>query len=344
MKKLLVLSALLGLLALPVFANHVSFDVGGDHTAGWITDGTKVGEKIDLTFDLMVGIDDYNSLTWSLKGFANTFDFGDPIGTVSLLGLDKALTTTDIGMWAGLPFGFQVNWGYDDPDANEFGDVTGYENEQVYDLSPNEYWGIDVLLSYSMFELEVAVDPAGNSVLAGLAVKEPIPGLNAEVYYFQGDGALDVDEYGQGQIAFGAGYSTEVGGVALDTGATLLLDQSDAAANDWAFGVGADATYNIINVTLGVDGNETDTLNEISATLTVSPIDMVSIYGGMELSFAEDADNFQGADIGINPHVGLVEIYLGYQITSNANGRWHAPDLDPQLEDGGGYIVFDVDY
>ena len=38
MKKLLVLSVLLGLLVLPVFADHVSIDFGGDHTFGFIGD------------------------------------------------------------------------------------------------------------------------------------------------------------------------------------------------------------------------------------------------------------------------------------------------------------------
>jgi hypothetical protein len=182
MKKLLVLSALLGLLVLPVFADHVSIDMGGDLTFGFMGDfGDNEAEKVDFTWDVMVGIDDYNSFTWSLAN----------VGTGNAL--DKALVTSDVGMWLGLPVGLMINWGYDDPDANEFQVVSGYGNEEIFNLSPDEYWGLDFLLTYNIVEVEVAFNPgvsgaAGDFgyLLAGLALKEPVPGLNAEVYWYQG--------------------------------------------------------------------------------------------------------------------------------------------------------------
>ena len=359
MKKLLVLSVLLGLLVLPVFADHVSADFGGDDTFGFIGDfGDAEAEKIDLTFDVMIGIDDYNSLTWSQKNLA----------AAGAIALDKALVTTDLGMWLDLPVGVKVMWGYDDPDANEFAVTSGYENEQVYDLSPAEYWGIGFLISYNIIEVELAFDPgiAGTwlpgppptgdqgSILAGLAVKEAVPGLNAEVYYFQG-GNVATDVYDEGQIAVGASYATEVAGIGLDTGVSFKYPLGDA---DWAFGLGVAASMDMFDVTLGLDGNETDTLHGLTATVMVSPVDMVSIYAGLEFSFAEDdvidlvppisltdeSETFQGADIGLNAHVGIVEIYLGYLITSQANGEWKSDFGDTWSADGGAYIKFDVDY
>jgi hypothetical protein len=213
MKKLLVLSVLLGLLAIPVFAEHATIDFGGDDSFGFVGDfGDNIAEELDLTWDVIVGIDDYSSFTWSLKGLQ------DPGANIAL---DKALVTTDIGMWLGLPVGIKIMWGYDDPDANEFGNVTGYEN-QVYDFSPAEYWGLGFMVSYEFLELEVAFDPTADivlinnvaaatnagRVLVGVAAKEPIPGLNAEVYFFQGESLYD--EFDQGLVGVGAAYATEV--------------------------------------------------------------------------------------------------------------------------------------
>jgi hypothetical protein len=347
MKKLLVLSALLGLLALPVFANHVSFDVGGDHTFGFIGDfGDNETEKVDLTFDLLVGIDDYNSFSWSSN-----------LDAVSIT-LDQALVTTDVGMWAGLPFGLVVNWGYDDPDANEFGNVTGYENTQVYDLSPVEYWGLDFLLSYNIIEVEVAFNPgvAGGTndpvglnegdLLAGLAVKEPIPGLNAEVYYFQNQSA--VDTFDQGVIAFGANYMVDVSGISIEPGVAFQYNLTDGADPAWLYGIGVDVVYNIIDATLGVTGMDGNALAGLDFTVDADVIaDMLGLYAGAMMNFVDDffdGDTFVGADLGAVAHVGAVDVYLGYLITSWGEGQYNA-DFEPaEIMDGGAYIKFDVDY
>jgi hypothetical protein len=356
MKKLLVLSALLGLLVLPVFADHVSIDMGGDLTFGFMGDfGDNEAEKVDFTWDVMVGIDDYNSFTWSLAN----------VGTGNAL--DKALVTSDVGMWLGLPVGLMINWGYDDPDANEFQVVSGYGNEEIFNLSPDEYWGLDFLLTYNIVEVEVAFNPgvsgaAGDFgyLLAGLALKEPVPGLNAEVYWYQGgsfseaagaDGILGTgddgvytltDDFSMGQIAFDAAYSTEVAGIGLDVGAAFFYDMDDQATNAWIYGIGLAAAVNMFDITVGLDGNETDALNGVTATVDIAPVDMASLYAGLELSLADGADAFQGADIGVNAHIGLVEAYLGYLITSVAAGEYNS-DFGP-LTDGGMYVKFDVDY
>jgi hypothetical protein len=329
MKKLLVLSALLGLLALPVFADHASIDFGGDDTFGFMTDFDTVLITNDLTWDVIVGIDDYNSFTWSLKGL-------DVAG--ANIALDKALTTTDVGMWAGLPVGLKLMWGYDDPDVNNFHVVTGYETEDVADFSPAEYWGLAIMLSAGMLEVELAFDPLGadGKLLAGLAVKEPVPGLNAEFYYFQAQAAGD--EFGEGQLLFDVGYDTEVAGIALETGAFFWLNLADAAPG-YYYGLGLAGTYNIAKLTVGLNGYEDEALDGLSFTVDIDAVDMLSIYGGAAFSLAA-ADAFQGADIGLNAHIGKVETYLGYVITENGAGSY-GPD---ELTDGGLYLKFDVDY
>jgi hypothetical protein len=97
----------------------------------------------------------------------------------------------------------------------------------------------------------------------------------------------------------------------------------------------------MFDVTLGLDGNETDVLNGLTATVDIAAVEQATIYAGMELSFADGADAFQGADLGVNAHIGIVECYLGYNITSNGAGEYNS---DFGLTDGGAYIKFDVDY
>jgi len=344
MKKLLVLSVLLGLMALPMFASDITF--GGDATFGFIGDfGDNENEVTDLTLDIMAAIDDYSSLTINMDGLENMV----PGSTV---GISKALVATDIGAWLGLPVGLVVSWGYDDPDMNEFQNVSGYENEDPWDFSApvnGEYWGHDFLISYNIIEFEFAFNPTATvpggagQLLVGLAVKEPIPGLNAEVYYYQNESAFD--EYGEGRIGFDAGYSTEVAGIGLDAGAYFGYDLLDTATNAWAFGVGLSGAISMFTMTVGVDGNETDTLNGLTATAVVAPIDMLDIYAGL----AYDGANSELAevDLGINAHVGAVEVYVGYLIDGDSVGvagdNFNAP---PGLatEDSGVYIKFDVNY
>jgi hypothetical protein len=342
MKKLLVLSALLGLLALPVFADHVTIDMGGDMTFGTAGDfDAAQAEKVDLTWDVIVGIDDYNSFTWSLKGLVP-----DPVLGFTPVQLDKALVTTDIGMWLGLPVGLKVMWGYDDPDANEFGDVSGFGN-QAYDFSPAEYWGLGFMLTYNFIEVEAAFDPGVSSnpadlgsILAGVALKEPIPGLNAEVYWFQG-GDVATDVLDQGNLGIGAAYATEVAGASLEAGVSFEYEMDSAAAVAWDYGVGLAAGYSMFDVTVGVTGYDGQTLDELSATVDVAAMDMASLFGCVLMSFDDTKDTFQGADLGVNAHVGLVEMYVGYNITSNGAGEYNS---DFGLTDGGAYVKFDVDY
>jgi hypothetical protein len=370
MKKLLVLSALLGLLALPVFAEHVTLDNGGDMEFGFITDFSAAEVAPDLTWDVIVGIDDYNSFTWSLAG----------LDAAPAIELDKALVTTDIGMWAGIDVvGLKVMWGWDDPDVNNFHVVSGYESEDVADFSPDEYWGLGFMVSASNFEVELAFNPIGSStlgggyLLAGVAAKEPIPGLNAEFYYFQKNFASGLsedlglgevafaapaagDEFDTGQILLDAGYATEVAGIGLETGfffwynleGDVEVDADpgpavtlvDVDVPDYYYGLGVAGTYDKFKVTAALNGYEDEALDALSFTVDVDPIDMVTIYAGAAFSLAAD-DAFQGADIGVNPHIGIVEMYVGYLITSENGGDYNAPET---LEDGGFYIDFDVDY
>jgi hypothetical protein len=371
MKKLLVLSVLLGLMALPMFASDITF--GGDATFGFIGDfGDNEAEKVDLTLDVMVAIDDYNSLAISLKGLGalngtttiiddiwvdiNDDGVVDPGETITsaysvpnAVGLDKALASTDVGAWLGLPVGLVVTWGYDDPDANEFEVVTSYENEAVFDFSPTEYWGLGFLLSASMVEVELAFDPGladtdPGRLLAGLAVKEPIPGLNAEVYYFQNN---VVDDLAQGKIGFDAGYSGEFGSVALDAGAAFMYNLADtpAAGDEYAFGIGLAAAISMFDITLGIAGDDEDALHTVSATVVVAPVDMADIYAGvlMDLSdLTNGGEDLQEIDLGVNAHIGAVEAYLGYLVTSVGSGdNWNSP---AGIADGGAYIKFDVNY
>jgi hypothetical protein len=339
MKKLLILSVLLGLMALPMFASDFSF--GGDVTFGFTGDfGDNEAEKFDATFDVKATIDDYNSLTINTDGLESG----------AWTGITKILVATDVGALLGLPVGVVINWGWDDPDRNEFQNISAYGNEDPIDFSApvtGEYAGLDFLVSYEFIEVEFAFNPGGtvtgvnNGVLlAGLALKEPIAGLNAEVYYFQGETAID--EFGDGIIGFDAAYAGDFGGFAVEAGAVFDYNLSDVG-DAWAFGVGFEGAYSIATVTVGLDGNETDTLNSVSATVVVAPIDLLDIYAGMWYSMA--LEDLAEVDLGANAHLGAVEMYLGYLVGSDlllSGDNFNSPaGLGTE---SGAYVKFDVNY
>jgi hypothetical protein len=332
MKKLLILSVLLGLMALPMFASDITF--GGDLTFGFIGDfGDNEAENQTITTDIKATVDDYNSLVIEM-------DWLDPLNLP-----DKAVVTTDIGAWLGLPVGLTTNWGWDDPDANEFHGISEYGNEEVFDFSGGDYFGHQFLLSASFLEVEVAFNPGvapadAGVLLAGVAAKEPIPGLNAEVYYYQG-GVAAVDVFDEGWIAFDAGYAGDFGGIGLEAGAGFVYPLLDT--NIWAFGVAVAASVSMFDITLGVDGNENDTLNSVSATAVVAPIDLLDVYAGLWYDMAQE--DLAEVDLGVNAHIGATELYVGYLVGSDlavAGDNFNSPaGLGTE---SGAYIKFDIDY
>jgi hypothetical protein len=348
MKKLLVLSVLLGLLALPMFASDITF--GGDATFGFISNFSgdydagppivsSYGEKRDMTFDVKAAIDDFNSLMFSL----NSLETGSAA-------LDKALVTTDLGKWLGLPVGVKVNWGFDDPDWNGYAEISSYDAYSTY-LSPTEYWGMDFLISWNMLEFELAMNPGITAepgtlgyLLAGVAVKEPIKGLNAEVYYFQGTPAAGsaADAFDEGMIAVDAAYSTEVSGFGITAAPGFDYYLSDTAANAYSWYLALKGTYSMFALDTELFGDETDAFAAMDAVVKVSPIDKLDLYGGIMLSFREGDDAFQGADLGVNLKIGAVNGYVGYLITSNGAGEINGYFAPPP--DGGFYVAFDVNY
>jgi len=337
MKKLLILSVLLGLMALPMFASDVSF--GGDMTTGF---ASNFDDMLTVTYatttDIKATIDDYNSLVIEIDWWNTSADTPD-----------KAAVTTDVGAWLGLPVGLTVAWGWDDPDVNEFQSVSGYANEEVFDVSTGDDFCLDFLASMSMFEIELAMTPgvAGAppaDLLVGLAAKEPIPGLNAEVFYYQGGTTVAADVFDEGWFGLDAGYSAEFGDLALDAGVAFVYPFLDTM--DWAFGLGVSAGYSIATVTVGLDGNETDTLNGLTATAEVAPIDQATIYAGMSYDVANS--QLVEVDLGVNAHIGAVEVYLGYLVDGDDGDAAAVGDsykAPVGLVDANAvYLKFDVDW
>lgn len=343
MKKLVVLSVLLGLLALPMFASDFSF--GGDTTFGFVSglsgDAGTYKEKTDLTFDVKAKLDDFSSLVINMDGLETqviTAKGGDPAQT---MGISKALWTVDFGKWLNLPVGAKVAWGYDDPDWNAFADITAYGNAAVY-LSPDEYWGLDFLISYKMLEFELAFNPgiSGDGdlgyLLAGLAVKEPIKGLNAEVYWFQNKSAIDA--FDASKIAFDAAYATAFGDFGLTVGPVFSYDLGTEA---YFWGLGIDATYDMFTVDLGVYGDD-EALTWLDFSVMADVIEKLQVYAGVELELSEGGNVFQGLDVGVNANIGPMDLRIGYDVTEYGEGEiagWFTMPAD-----GGFYVLFDVNY
>jgi hypothetical protein len=345
MKKLLLLAVLLGLMALPGVASEISF--GGDFTYGFIHDMDEtMNESMTANFDIKATIDDYNSLVIEYDLFENNIEGLDMVEATDTdaevdLHVDKAVCTTDIGAWLDLPVGVSLDWGYIKPNANRFVGVSERGNEKIYNFE-KLYWGLNLLCTIQMAEIELAVDPGQGRILAGLAVKEPIAGLNAEVYYYQGHDA-EYDVYDEGSIGVSANYSTEFSGFALEAGAGMEYLLTEDA--DMEFGVGVKGTYSIATVTVGYNGNASDAVDTITSTVLVSPVEQADIYAGIEVCMTEaasDADEqLQGVDLGACIHIGACDLFLGYLITEVGGGKWKAPETNP---DGGIYVKLDIDY
>jgi hypothetical protein len=339
MKKLVVLSVLLALMVMPAFASDVT--LGGDLTYGFISDfsGEVTGfaeSETALTLDLTAVVDEINTVKWSSDSFDTAFG-----------GIDKAVIIHDLGAWLDLPVGVVLTVGYDDPDANEYQSISDYGNEEVFNFSPGEYWGFDLLVDADVVQFELAMDPGAvdlldvGRLLIGVAAPD-LMGVSAEAYYFQNLSAIDA--YDLGQIGIDAAYSTEISGIALDAGVGFMIDMDDAAANGWAYGVGLAAAYDMFGLSLGIDGNETDTLNLLTGTVSVDPVELATIYVWFLMDLSDAADEtFQSLELGVDAHVGAADMYVGYQITNGVTSADYnnAPGL---LADGGFFVKWDINY
>jgi hypothetical protein len=336
MKKLLVLSVLLGLFALPAFSADIT--IGGDLSFGFITDFDAEAEDSDLTIDLKGSVDDYNSVDIRLNDFSEE-------GVAPGTDLEKATITTDLGAWLGLEgIGVSLQWGWDDPDFNWYGDISNFEKESMSAAPSPEYWGLDLLVSYGMFELELAGNPGAATdpghFMAGAAVKEPIPGLNAELYLYQ-DGAT-VEDWDTMNVVFGAGYGGSFGDFDLEAGVNFKFDMDDAATDAWMYGVAVTGAYSMIYGEVALTGTETDALDGMYAYVTVAPIDLLKIFADLEMDFADAAaEVFQGAEFGLEFETGETWWAVGYQINNDAFDGLNAPAA---LADGGLFFNWDINY
>jgi hypothetical protein len=356
MKKALFLFALLGLMALPMFAGDFSF--GGDLTFGVISDfDTNENEASDVKFDIKSAVDDHNSVTIE-------FDLEN-------LDLELARCSTNIGTWLELPVGLKLDWGLVKPNANRFVGVSERGNEKIYQME-ELYWGINLLATVDFIEIELAFNP-GKTVadtgdigclLAGIAAKEPIAGLNAELYYYQNE-VDNLSTMDQGIIGVSANYSTDLSGFGLKVGLgmkydMLTEDEVDAEMTSIYYGFGLKGTYSIATLTIGLDGNDTDALAGLTATIAVAPVDMATIYAGLEMNLTEAAadavdaetrdSSLDGIDAGVQIKMGAASLYIGYLLTDVGEGKWKAPNTmtfvntDGETENTGGmYFKFDID-
>jgi len=340
MKKLLVLSVLLGLMIVPAFASDVTF--GGDLTYGFISDfsGEAVGfgEKFDLTLDMTAVVDEINTVHVSWNDLE-----------IAGMTPDKAVIVHDLGAWLDLPVGVVLTTGWDDPDINYYQSLSTYGNEEIGGQDGTEFLGFDLLVDADMVQFELAMDPgyaddlADGQLLIGVAAPD-LMGASVEFYYYQGGALVPVDEYGEGNVVFDAGYSTEISGIALDAGAAFAYYLGDTAVPEWEYGVGLAVGYDMFGLDIGLDGNSEDTLNLMTANVMVSPVELADIYAFFAMDFSEAADEtFQYAELGVDAHVGAADMYVGYQISNGATfaDTNNAPAF---LADGGFFVKWDINY
>jgi hypothetical protein len=341
MKKLLVLSALLGLLALPAFSADIT--IGGDLSFGFMTDFDAEQEDPALTMDFKGSVDDYNSVDIRLDGFPE--DAGGAVG------LEAAFVKTDVGAWLGLSdVGVVLQWGWDDPDWAWYGDVTNWETEAISAAPSPEYWGLDLVVSYGMFELELATNPAdvaagdAGYLLIGAAVKEPIEGLNAELYWYQNASAADA--FDAGAISLGAGYGGAFGDFDMEAGVNFKYDMG---AETWAYGIGLTGAYSIAYAEVSLTGNDVDALADVTAVINFGPFaDLATLFAAFAMDLRDTAaESFQGAEFGLEFETGATWWAVGYQINNDAFGGYNefgSTAGDVSLPDGGLFFSWDINY
>jgi len=334
MKKLLVLSVLLGLLALPMAFAEVT--IGGDvqFFANADQDDTNFASHAGkLRVRINADVDENNTVKLEFRDDGMTWMGTYPVvlvddnavsgGDTSTFDMPEDLTwkfaylQTDISGALGIDaVGITARFGFFEEWHALWNAATSWHRSR--DL--NVEWG------------------TGNGNIAGAALDFDL-GMVALKSYFEFDGPDFVNAYKfaasseetlldglsfivgyvgyvdgpKGFIHGDAGYSTDIGDISLTIPVSFVYNME---AESFGYGTGVKFGYGMFGVNVGLGTGEggdvsVDFLNYLDAEVMVSPIDNATIYA-KAYNHISDPSGFQALDIGAKYAFGAMTFYLGY--------------------------------
>lgn len=318
MKKIGALIIALALLAvaLPVMADTM---VGGEFRY-WT--GTDFGAQSSHAFNkvelnITGELDEYNTVKMELDSEGD--DFRDNVA------LDDFRLVSDLGGALGLPVAVTYTVGLFDTyftgwNYAERSGWTGY-----YSWSDGLPQHTDTVGAHQM---DIGVGPAtihwyndfdGRDFMLGLDASLDF-GLNLWLAY----GATWQD-LGGGTVAVEASYGMDIGDISLTIPAHFRYALGDAedfgivpgdetdAAGDFTYMVGAKAGIGMLTVAAGLEGDNSDALDNIAAELGVAAMDGLDFWATLFMDMAS-TNAFTGATIEAVYAVGGAKFILGYAI------------------------------
>jgi len=340
MKKLLVLSVLLGLMALPMaFADvniggDVQFFANADQNDDLLVPGDGLDPaanmgKVRIRVD--AAVDDYNTVKWEYRndGLADLSNMGNMFKFIYLQSdISGALGVDAVGITAR--FGLFEEW------HSLWNAGTSWHRARVvtddnWTLGGGAVGGAALDFDLGMVVLKTYVEFGNGAFGPGdfldgykFAIASEDTLLDGLSFIAGYAGYADSDVY-KGYIHADAGYTLDLGDLSLTIPVSILYSLEREA---FEYGTGVKVGYGMFGVNVGLGTGENgdaseDFLEVLDAEVMVSPIEDATIYAKVYNRLADgyigfptvvvvEDKGFQAVDIGAKYAVGAMTFYLGY--------------------------------
>ncbi len=364
MKKINILSIVIVLLALasPLMADVVVSGVvkygvilGPNAAAG---DELTSEEKTDAEIKVTAAVDDNNTATITIE---------DDGGGAIVLNEAKYVTNLLGAFGLGdIPVTVTLTGGYWESGIEGVGVFSKYEIEDVFDMA-TETWqfGIDVGIM-DMVTVRVDLDPSweyqvdplgtpGNAADANIGYLMGAFGGAGPVMaeFFYTNRSAPYDELGL--LGIGVGVSLEFGDIGINVGVNAQMNLvDDPLVNTADLGIGIGFTFaELISASLSTwgyigDAADSSIIDRMSAHVSVTPIDMITLSLGMVLGIGDVyVDALQQLDINLSTNAGALTLNTGFQLTAETVGTAGIKDTfswKTNTNEGGFYIGGELKY
>jgi hypothetical protein len=300
-------------------------------------DGKATSNYYYLYTDLTAEVDEYNTVLLEFWGSPTVPTAGVQPFPGGIWGVSAAYLDTDVGAWAGLPVGVVARLGNFWVSAGRKYEVTvrateraGYTDSQINGINATVDFGIgNVAVGTSIGD---SWGPVAAQTLPAQQLILNLPEL----------GPVDFQAYlfSRGQEEFKPQFGANAK-VMIDPVSAAAGFYYDMAGETYGYGVGATASFGMLKVGAGLNGNKDDALNFLNLEAGAEVIENVGVDVGVGLSFASGADTFQGAEISAWVAPGASTWRVGYTITS---GNAYTHTTTAMLADGGLFVQGDVSF
>jgi hypothetical protein len=313
MKKLLVIVAACALLlgmAVPAMADMSwgggiiwSYITGFDPEAGKGASG-YYWSWTDVTFTP----DDYNTIYAAFGSYAGFAKWGP----------DQFYVSTDVGSLLGLPIGVTNKAGMLVFAAREF-QASASGVEMFYEI-----WTSHLVAGINGWNLGLDLGAATANVYIsigdnfGAVAGQTAPAI-AAIFNVPEAGPADIEAYyiikGSTEFkgVFGANAKLALG--FMDAAVGFAYDVAETTGWDWMYGVGVSLPVSIATLSVGIDGDSADILDDVGIVADAGLTDLFGATAAVGLALGEGDDAFQGADVSAYLTAGDATWRLGYIIT-----------------------------